>query len=540
MEQKSAGRGFLILSIAGIAGKLLSAIYVPLLTAVLGDAGYGIYVAGYDIFVFLIAVTSLGAQPAVTKVVTELRAMGNHKDALRAMKLSIKYLAIISIAIAGIFMLLAFPISKLIYREQSAWTFVFLGPAIIFAAILAAFRGYMQGVEEMESLAISQIIEQLINVVLSLIFAALLISVTNKLEWGSAGGTVGTSLGAVVAIIYILYIYNKKNFKEEAELNHDPSRKRVSDKRIVKKLFMYALPITLVAAVQNFAGVIDSITLARSLTSAGFDESKINSLTSVLSYYKTLIYVPLAIVTALGTSIFPKIIQAFVYKNKKELKQQTSYSFRMMYIIVIPATFGLAILSKEIYSFLFPSATATGYTLLMYGSTLLIFMSITTIQNVILQGINKLYLIIVSASLGLLAKIIINIVLVSIPSVNIMGAVVGTFVSFIIPTIINHRKIKQFFKVNIPIVKQAIVPTICSLLMSIGILVAKFPIIKASEALGGGRIIMAIVTLILIAVGGIIYLYTMIYFGGIRRKDLDLISPKLFKFLPRRLRKELI
>lgn len=76
MEQKSAGRGFLILSIAGIAGKLLSAIYVPLLTRVLGETGYGIYVAGYDIFVFLIAVTSLGAQLPVTKVVIRARAIG--------------------------------------------------------------------------------------------------------------------------------------------------------------------------------------------------------------------------------------------------------------------------------------------------------------------------------------------------------------------------------------------------------------------------------------------------------------------------------
>lgn len=538
MEQKSVGRGFLILSIAGIAGKLLSAIYVPLLTAVLGQTGYGIYVVGYDIFVFLIAVTSLGAQPAVTKVVTELRALGNNKDALRAMKLSIRYFGIISMVIAGIFMALAFPISKLIYREQSAWTFVFLGPALIFAAVLAAYRGYMQGVEEMESLAISQIIEQLINVVLSLVFAFLLLKVTSSLDWGSAGGTVGTSLGAIGGIIYIIYIYNKRDFEEEAERNHDPSKKKVSDKRIVKKIFMYAIPITLVAAVQNFAGVIDSMTLGRSLTSAGFDADKVNSLSAQLSYYKTLVYVPLAIVTALGTSIFPKIIQAFVYKNKKDLKQQTSYAFRMMYIIVMPATFGLAILSKEIYKFLF--GLGSGYYLLMYGSSLLIFMSITTIQNVILQGINKLYLIIVSASLGLVAKIIINVLLVSIPSVNIIGAVIATFVSFIIPTVINHKKIKQFFKVNIPIVKQAIVPTICALLMTLVIFVAKFPIIKVTDALGGGRIVTAFATVVLIGIGGIVYLYTMIYFGGIRKNDLDLFSPKLFKFLPRRLRKELL
>lgn len=539
MEQKSAGRGFLILSIAGIAGKLLSAIYVPLLTAVLGETGYGIYTAGYDIFVFLIAVTSLGAQPAVTKVVTELRAIGNHKDALRAMKLAIRYLAMISIAIAGIFMVLAFPLSKIISAEQSAWTFVFLAPAIIFAAILAAYRGYMQAVEEMEALAISQIIEQLVNVILSLVFAAVLIAVTSSDEWGSAGGTVGTSLGAIIAIIYIIYIYEKRNYKEEAEKNHDPSRRRVSDKRIVKKLFMYALPITLVAGVQNFAGVIDTMTLGRGLSSAGFNQEQVNDLRAVLSYYKTLVYVPLAIVTALGTSIFPKVIQAFVHKNKKDLKQQTSYAFRITYIIIMPATFGLAILSKEIYKFLFNN-TSTGYTLLMYGSALLIFMSITTIQNVILQGINKLYLIIVSASAGLIAKIVINLILIPIPSINIMGAVVATFVSFIIPAVINHRKIERFFKVRIPIIRQAIVPTICSMLMAIVIFLVKFPVIKVADMLGGGRVIIAIATLVLIGIGGIVYLYTMVYFGGIRKKDLDLISPKVFRFLPRSLRKELI
>ncbi|VYU26644.1 oligosaccharide flippase family protein [Clostridium tertium] len=538
MEQKSVGRGFLILSIAGIAGKLLSAMYVPLLTAVLGKEGYGIYVAGYDIFVFLIAVTSLGAQPAVTKVVTELRAIGHHKDALRAMRLSRRYLGIISFAIAAIFMALAFPLTTWINREQSALTYLFLGPAIFFAAILAAYRGYMQGIEDMESLAISQILEQLVNVVLSLVFAALLLSATSSLEWGSAGGTVGTSLGAVIALIYIMYIFNKKSYYEEAEMLHEEGKRKVSDRKIVKKFFMYAIPITLVAAVQNFAGVIDSITLAKSLSAAGFD-SEVNSLTAVLSYYKTLIYVPLAIVTALGTSIFPKIIQAFVQKNKKELKRQTSYSFRMMYIIVMPSTFGLAILSKEIYHFLFNN-TNDEYVLLMYGSALLIFMSITTIQNVILQGINKLYLIIVSASLGLIAKIILNVFLVSIPSVNINGAVVATFVSFIIPTIINHRKITQFFRVKIPIIKQGIIPMICSILMAIIIVVAKYPIVKLAEILGGGRILIGVATLVLIAVGGVVYLYTMIYLGGIRRKDLDLISPKLFKFLPRRLRKQLI
>lgn len=537
MENKKAGNGFLILSIAGVLGKLLSALYVPLLKGILGNTGYGIYVGGYDIFVFLIAITSLGVQPAVTKVVTEFRTTGNNKDALRAMKLAIRYFTIISLVIALIFAVTAFPVAKAINREESALTFIFLAPAIIFAAVLAAYRGYMQGIEEMQALAISQLIEQFINVILSLVFAAALIAITSSNDWGSAGGTVGTSLGAVVAIIYILYIYEKRGYREEANVDSNTKTKKITDKKIVRRLFSYAIPICLVAGVQNFAGVIDTITVGMSLEKAGLGQEVYN-LSATLSYYKTLVYVPLAIVTALGTSIFPKVIKAFVNKDKKDLKSQTTYAFRITYIIVIPATFGLAILSKEIYRFLF--SVSTGYELLIYGSSLLIFMSITTIQSVILQGINKLYLIIASASAGLVAKIILNLVLVPIEKINIAGAVVATFVSYIIPTLINHKKIEGFFKVKVPIVKQAIVPSICSIIMTVVIFIAKYPVLKVAEFLGGGRIVIAISTLVLIAIGGIVYIYTMVMFGGIRRKDIELISPKLFKLLPRRLRKELI
>ena len=48
-----------------------------------------------------------------------------------------------------------------------------------------------------------------------------------------------------------------------------------------------------------------------------------------------------------------------------------------------------------------------------------------------------------------------------------------------------------------------------------------------------------IVILILVLVGGLIYLFTLILLGGINKKDLDMISPKLFTLLPRFLRKNM-
>lgn len=533
MEEKTAGRGFLILSIAGILGKVLSALYVPLLKGVIGTSGYGIYSTGYDMFVFLFAISTLGAQPAITKVVTELRVLGNYKDALRAMKIARKYLTIGSILIASIFMLIAFPFANITGNPKSGLTFMFLAPAIVFAAILAPYRGYMQGIEDMESLAISSVIEQLVNVVLSLLFAFLLFNIS--VEWGSAGGTIGTSLGAIVAIIYIIYIYEKKDYEEEA-YKLDVSTKKVSDKKIINKLIRYGLPITLVAGIQNAAGVVDFITIGNRLRFAGFEDP--TALYGILNQYKTLIYVPLTIVTALGTSIFPRIIQAFVERNKKELRRQMSYSFRLTYIITIPATFGLAILSKEIYLLLF--GESIGYELLMFGSSALILMSITSIQNVILQGINKFYLIMATASLGLLAKFIANYLLVGITDINIKGAVVGNFLAFGIPAVINHIKLQKTFKVRIPIIKQSIVPLISSIIMMFAITLIRMPLFRVFSIIGlEGRIVTGISAMILIAIGGIVYLVTMIYFGGIRKMDLDMISPRLYRLMPRRLRKQL-
>ncbi len=80
MENKAVGRSFLILSISGIVIKLLSAAYIPLLTVAIGTDGIGVYNASYSVFIFILAITSMGAQPAVMKVVAELNALGRKED----------------------------------------------------------------------------------------------------------------------------------------------------------------------------------------------------------------------------------------------------------------------------------------------------------------------------------------------------------------------------------------------------------------------------------------------------------------------------
>ena len=534
MEEKSVGRSFLILSVSGILVKILSAAYVPVLNAIIGQDGIGIYNASYSYFIFILAITSLGAQPAVAKVVSELRAQGHHEDALRAMKVARMYLAIIGAIITIAFILLAGVIAEGTEWAEAALSLRFLAPTVFFSCILATYRGYMQGTEDMKTLAISQVLEQIVNIVLSLIFAYVFVQIS--IEWGSAGGTVGTTIGAIAALIFILIMYDKLDYEGKAEIENK-SEKNISNKKILKKLLFYGVPIIMVAGLQNAGSLVDTINVKARLLAAGFSNIESTRLYGVLVYYNTLLNVPFALVTALSAAIFPKVIQAYTQKNRKELKAQMSYSFKITYLITIPAAVGLSMLSKEIYLMLFN--TTAGYELLKYGSVVLVFMSISAIQNIILQGINKVYLVLSTAFLGIVIKFIINYFLVAIKNINILGAIFASFFAFLVPVIINHKRLKRIFKMKIPIIKLAIMPTISSAVMALSIFICRIPIDRIMNIIGRGRIITCFVILILVLVGGLIYLFTLILLGGINKKDLDMISPRLFTLLPRFLRKNM-
>ena len=134
---------------------------------------------------------------------------------------------------------------------------------------------------------------------------------------------------------------------------------------------------------------------------------------------------------------------------------------------------------------------------------------------------------------------IINYFLVAIKNINILGAIFASFFAFLVPVIINHKRLKRIFKMKIPIIKLAIMPTISSAVMALSIFICRIPIDRIMNIIGRGRIITCFVILILVLVGGLIYLFTLILLGGINKKDLDMISPRLFTLLPRFLRKNM-
>lgn len=530
MKKSSVGRGVIILSMSNIILKLLSALYMPILASILTDNGIATYIVSYKIFIFLFSITSLGVQPSITKLVAEQRANGSYKSALKVLKVSKKASLFYGGIVSILFAITSIPLSKIFNSEESILSFIFLSPAIVIAAVLSTYRGYFQGCNDMVSLSISNIIEQLLNVVFSLFFAFYFMKIS--ISWGSAGGTIGTTIGAIGAILYIKYVLNKKNVHEKCS-NIDYVHKIVLyDHEILKSLFVYSVPFILIIAIQNLGSIIDVATIRM------FVKNNINIKTATLEYYTTIINVPLVIITSLGVAIFPKIIKSFIEKDKEELILQTAYCYKLIYIITIPSTCGLAILSKEIFKFVFNRSF--GYEVLIFGSISLIFMALSTIQNIILQGINKFKFVITVNAIALFIKIIFNIILIKINNLEVMGIIISNIATLLIITVLNHIKLQKSLHIKIPIIKQSKYPIISSIIMSISLLLLRYTIINNLIIGNYTRLTVAIATLILIIMGGVIYLLSMIFFGGFNKYELDTISPLIYKKLPCILRKKIL
>ena len=243
MKKQSIAKGFMLLTAASMFVKVLSVLYIPFLRGILGDEGYGIYGAAYQAYTFIYVIANSGIPVAISKSISELTYMGNYKDALRTFKIARSYLIVIGAVLATGMFVLAGPISKVLHFEKSYLAILALSPTIFITAVASAYRGYFQGRGNMTYTAISQVLEQITNVAFTLIFALLLMKY--GVEAACAGGTVGTSLGALTAMIFMtaMFYKNRNSIIPKDKVRKDV--KRYTYKELAKRIIHYSVPITI-------------------------------------------------------------------------------------------------------------------------------------------------------------------------------------------------------------------------------------------------------------------------------------------------------
>jgi len=514
-SEATARKGFAVLSVAGILNKLLSVIYVPVLFQIIGELGYGIYSAGYKIYAFIYILTNAGFPIGIAKLEAEFLARKNYRDAKRSFRLVLLLLAIYGFVMSVLTVVFARPITQAIHNENSYLVILALSPTVFFSAISSSFRGFFNGRNDMTPTAVSQIIEQFINVLLSLAFAAILRPY--GVVYACAGATVGTTIGSLGSALYLWHQFRKKSpgFGDDAPSDIAP----LSNRQIISRFLSYAIPIAINSIIIFGTDLVDLANTSSRLVAAGLSADAATIQFGVLNKYSSILSVPIAVTSALYVAMMPSFSAAIELRDNNRLKASVDEAFRLSLLISIPSAVGLSVLSKPVFSLFFPSAIE-GWKLMAVGSIVVVLYSIVQIQAGILQALNKTKYSTLSLLVGVAAKIAVNYWLIAVPSINIMGAVIGTIVYYIVALLINLVFLRRFLPVKTNVTRQAGRPLAGSLIMGAVVYLVYRGIYYLFALFMGHFLSNALATAIAIVAGVLAYAAFIIKTKGISAEEI--------------------
>lgn len=533
MKKQSTVGGFAVLSTATLIVKILSLLYIPVLLAIISDYGFGIYSAANNIFVLIYAVTNSGLPSAISKLVSELTAVGNYKDALRAFRLTRTILISTGIVLSVVLFLSSRMLASATKYPQAAMAVAAISPTIFFSSITSTYRGYFQGRRNMYPTAISQVLEQVVNLTFTITLAYMLLN--KGVEYACAGGTFATAIAAMAASMYLFLTY-RKNKEYRIYKLHNPEAERHTTKELILKIVHYSVPLTLCVALQYAGNLVDMWNTKSRLIFAGFDEKTATELFSFLSKYTQLINVPNSVITSLAVALMPTIAAAYALRSHNEVRENVNMAFRICFMISIPSAVGLSFLSTAIFQSL---KIRGGSYLMYYGSFAVILMSCVQIFNTILQGVGKLYVVIFFLLAGITAKILTNYYLIGIYSINILGAIAGNYLYFLIPLVLHVIFINKFLKIRVNLFKHALKPLEASIVMGAAVYICYNLLHLGIMYLNDGYISYALPLAISVFVGMYVYIYSLALFKGITQRDIETLPSRARRMIPSSIRKKI-
>ncbi len=400
-KKESFVQGVVTLIFSQILIKILGLVYTLYLTnrEGFGDKGNGIVASGYQIYAMLLTISSIGVPSAISKLVSERIAIGDHKGAHRIFKIAFATFAFIGL----IGSLLLFFGARMIANEwlqipEAEMTLVALAPAIFFVAIASVMRGYFNGRQSMKTTARSQTLEQVFKTLLTIIIVEIVAMLSNvSTEWMAAGANLATTLATFLGFSY-LYLYYKTQRREIAsEIKNTVNYKQERVKTIIKRILLVSIPIALTAILSSINKNIDSFTVVRSLKEFMPEDMATAQYGILGGKVDTLTNLPLAINVAFATALVPAISAAKARNDHKTIKEKTSFSLLVSILIGLPCTVGMYIFAQPILNLLFPNANE-GAVILQISSLATVFTIIDQTINGALQGYGKL--IIPTISLG--------------------------------------------------------------------------------------------------------------------------------------------
>lgn len=513
-----------VLAVASMIARIIGMLYRIPLTNIIGDEGNGYYSCAYEVYSLMLLISSYSLPTAVAKMVSERLARGEVKNARRVYREAMVFAVVVGF-IAGfiVFVGADWIAGDLMRNPLSAIALRVMGPTVLIVAIMGVFRGYFQGMGTMMPTAISQILEQLVNAVVSVAAAYYLFRYGKTIgdilyqedygaAYGAAGGTLGTGVGAFAGLLFLMFVGFMFRAVYKRQVKHDHTTHVESYSSMFMPMILIILPVLLSTTVYNISGIIDQAIFYRIM-----EKKEVGNYVELWGIYsgkyKVLINVPIALASAVTSSLIPSMTAALQKRSRKLVNNKINVAMRFVMLLSIPCTVGLAILASPVLQMLFHDNSALPARLLQVGAVAVIFYAMSTLTNGILQGLNRMNVPVINAVIALVLHIICLYVMLDVFNLGLYAVVYANIFFSVVMCILNAIGIWRTVRYKQEVVKTFMIPVIASGIMGVA-------------AFGSYRLLMAILSSNSIAVVGaivvavIVYAVAILLLKGISREEM--------------------
>ena len=420
----------LILIIGSGITKVISMIIRIVLNRMLGVEGIGIYMLILPTFTLLISISQLSLSTSISKLVSEGKR--NNRNLVFSI-LPISLLFNIFLMFIVIF-LSKFISLNLLKNENTYYGILSISFTLPFICISNILRGYFFGKEKMLPHAISNIIEDLVRLIIIILGVPIMIKkgITYAICF-----VILSNIFSELSSILVLFLFLPKNFK----LN---IKDCIPNKIYLKEIMNLSIPSTLSRIVLSIGLFLEPIIITNLLLYLGYKSDVITTTYGIINGYSlSLLSLPSVFSYAISTAIIPVISKAYSNKNIIEVKRKIKQGIYFSLLIGIPCSIIFFIFSKELLLLIYNTSLGSNYVKVL--SLFFIFQYINNPITASITAMGYTNINLKNTIINIIFKLITLSLFIYLFHIN--GIIISIIISTIFSCIYNDHSLNRILKV---------------------------------------------------------------------------------------------
>ena len=417
----------ILLILGAFITKILGMLIKIFIARIIGTKGLGMYMLIFPTFILLINLSNFSLPLALSKLI------GENKRNNKKLFFSILPLMIIINIVLMIIVILIAPFigNNLLHNKDIIISIRCMSLVLPFTSISSICRSYFFGKEKILPHVLSNIIEDLVRLLIIIIYLPKILPL----------GTKYTVLFLILiniisefmsTIILLLFIPKNITIKKED---------LIPNKNYLKDSLKICIPNTTSKLIGSIGFFLEPIILTKALLNNNYSINYITTEYGIISgYVIPLILLPSFITLAISQRLLPSISRDYSNNNINSIKKKINISILLSLIIGIPTTIILELYPNILLRIIYHTNKGINYIRILTPFCLLSY--IQSPLQVVLDSINKIKIKLYSMLISTITRST-SLILLSNLNIGIYSLIISIILNIIITTLYQIKKVRQ-------------------------------------------------------------------------------------------------